>query len=523
VTQSALLLVGVAVVAGYLLRLALRLAPPASEFPLKTLLASLLSAAVAFAEVLPYDVGDSLRAFTLVVGPVYAFGPLLAIGLARVGRYTPAEALVALLYWTADGRSGPRRLLAQVALQRGDVPAALRLIPEQDALMLAQAHALSESWQELLELELPRSGDNAFLGDEARVEALLALGRSREAERVIASMRARWEAGPQGPLGYRSLRLSEARLAAEHGDLAGLRELLVQPLVGVAAHRMMAVLARGAERAGRPDEAAHLYRQAFTAAPVPLRPRYAARLAELGAGVPLEVGEPARPLATYGLAAALVLAFLGQSLLDASVGPFGAGGQGIRASALAAAFLVELPGLPAADAWWRYLSYALVHGNLLHIGFNVWVLVDLGRIFEARRGRRGLISAFVLGTATGAFVTAAVQTGSPLVLVGASGGVLGIAGALLADAWASRTSADRTLATGLLRWMGLIVLMSLAIPNVSLWGHVGGVLGGLLWGFLRQGVGDREALLSFAAAASLALLLVALARAILLALRLATL
>jgi hypothetical protein len=57
---------------------------------------------------------------------------------------------------------------------------------------------------------------------------------------------------------------------------------------------------------------------------------------------------------------------------------------------------------------------------------------------------------------------------------------------------------------------------------VSLWGHVGGVLGGLLWGFLRQGVGDREALLSFAAAASLALLLVALARATLLALRLAT-
>jgi membrane associated rhomboid family serine protease len=45
----------------------------------------------------------------------------------------------------------------------------------------------------------------------------------------------------------------------------------------------------------------------------------------------------------------------------------------------------------------------------------------------------------------------------------------------------------------LVQWMALIALFSVAVPNVSLWGHAGGVVGGLLWGFMRQGLpADRR-------------------------------
>ena len=522
VTQDALLLLGAAVVGGYLTRLATRLAPMVSEFPLKTLIASLLSGVVAFAGVFPYTVGDQLHLVTLVAGPVYAFGPLLIITLARVRQYRLARLLVDLLYWTADGRGALRRLLAQVALQRGDSEQALELIPAGNILMVAQALALQEEWEKLAALEIPLVADNAFLGETARIEALLELGRTWEAESAVARMRANWESTGKGPLGYRSLKLSEAMLAAERGDLQTIREMVGEQLPGVAAHRLLSIFARGAQRAGRTEDAARLYAQAYGAAPEGLRERYAGRLRALGGELPQQVESrpQGRPWVTYGLAAALVVAFLGQLWLDANAGQFAALFNPLEASSLAAAFLLGLPFVPADDAWWRYLSYMFVHGNPIHIGFNAWVLLDIGRVFEFRRGWENLLASFVVSGATGALLTELLSGGQPLVLVGASGGVLGVAGALLADTLVSRSPADRALSGSLLRWMALIAVISVAIPNVSLWAHAGGVAGGLLWGLLRQRLPASRPLDALFAATALAVLLVALYRALALAVRL---
>ena len=82
-----------------------------------------------------------------------------------------------------------------------------------------------------------------------------------------------------------------------------------------------------------------------------------------------------------------------------------------------------------------------------------------------------------------------MQGGSgPPGVVGASGGVLGIGGALLADALRGRSARDRLLTRSLVQWIAFIVIFSVAVPGVSLWGHVGGLVGGLLWGFIRQGL-----------------------------------
>jgi rhomboid protease GluP len=170
------------------------------------------------------------------------------------------------------------------------------------------------------------------------------------------------------------------------------------------------------------------------------------------------------------------------------VGTLGVGRFALDASSVAAAFALGIPGFPEAGAWWRFLSYAFVHGGLVHVGFNLWVLVDIGRIYETRRGWGSLLAAFVAGTAMGSYLTGLAQAGQTVLLVGASGGVLGVAGALLADVLRSRDASDRVLLRGLAQWMVLIALLSVVVPNVSLWGHVGGVVGGVLWGFVRQGL-----------------------------------
>jgi rhomboid protease GluP len=494
VAQDVFLLLAVALLGVYALGWTRRLAEPWTELPVKSLAAAALAGAVVVAELTGTPVDAQLRTIVLVLATPFVAGPLLVVGLARARRYAAADGVVDALYWSEAGREALRRVVVQSALQHGDADAALVRLPRRDdAAMRAQALAAKGDWQAVLALDGEADGDPGYLADGARVQALLALGRLPEAAEVVAAMRARFERGPQGPIGYRNVTLAETRLEAERGNLRKVRETLQQPLVGVAPDELYALLARAAEVAGERGVATRVYQEAARAAPPGRRGRYQARLEAWGEAVPAPLRSRRARRATLGLAGVLGLAYVGQASLDLSAGAYLIGNVPLQASSVAAAFGLGLPGFPFADAWWRYLSYAFVHAGIVHIGFNLWVLYDLGRVYEARRSWGDLLAAFVVGTAMGAYLTSIVQAGATLILVGASGGVLGVAGALLADVLRSREPHDRALTRSLLQWMALITLLSLVIPNVSLWGHVGGVVGGMLWAFVRQGLpADRR-------------------------------
>jgi len=515
VTESTLFLLLVTIAGVYAVRWAARLAPLSSEFPAKTVIATALSALVTVTGFTSLSVSAALRDIALVVGPVYVFGPLLLVALARNRRYRPAGGLTDALYWTAEGRAAVRRLLAQAALQQGDAASALKLSPRHDSLLLIQAHVLQEDWDAILHLEeLPREGDNAFLAGAARIQALLALGHPDQARQELATMKRRWEASERGPIGYRSVVISEARCDAEDGAFEKVRDHLQQPLTGVQPATLYAILARAAERSGQRDAAVTLYTHAFQAAPRALQPRYAARLRALGQEPPPLARRAGAPIATLSLAGAIVAAYIAEILVDHYLGAVRVGAQTLHLSSFTGAFMLNIPGVPGEHAWWRLLSYAFLHANLVHIGFNTWVLVDLGRIYEQRRGWGNVIAAFVAGTIAGAYLTSLAQAHQPLLLIGASGGILGIAGALLADVLRSPAPSDRLLLRGLVQWMILIALFSVAVPNVSLWGHAGGVVGGLLWGFVRQGLPADRRVGTVAGVAGVALMAVALVTAI---------
>jgi membrane associated rhomboid family serine protease len=509
VSQQGLLLIGMIVVGVYVVGWTRRLAPAWSELPLKTTFAVGTAAVAVGMELSGTPLPAGLRSAIVVLVPLFVLAPLLITAAARARAYTLADLVTALAYWTEAGRDGVRRLTVQVALQNGDGDAALARLPEHDGeVMRAQAHAVRRDWDEVLRVDIPEGGDGASLGTLARIEALVALGRLREASGELVALRDRWERGGQGPLGYRSLVLGEAKIEAERGNLRRVRELLGEPLAGVAPDLLFGTVARSAEVAGEEATALRLYAEAYRTAPEGRRERYASPLREAGEELPTPLRRGVAGPATLTLAGFLALAFAGQQIVDATLGPYLVGGFRVSASQVASAFVLGLP-IPDGAAWWRHLSYAFVHGGLIHVGFNLWVLLDIGRMLESRRGAADLLAAFAAGTAMGAVLTGMAQAGSTVVLVGASGGVLGVAGALLADVLRSRSSADRALLRGLVQWMALIALLSVAIPNVSLWGHVGGVVGGALWGFVRQGVGQSVRLELVAGAVAVVVLVVA--------------
>jgi membrane associated rhomboid family serine protease len=484
-------------------RYALRLAPAQSELPFKTVLATVLATGVALAGFDVYRVPQTLVWVAVIFCPLYIFGLILITALARGKRYGAATTLTDILYWTPSARFALRRLMSQLAIQQGETETAVTLLGDKaDTPLLAQVYSLSNQWDKVLALDVPE-GEAGFIVLEARVKALLEQHRLREAETELATLRGRWEQ-TKSVAGYHNLILSEARLAAEDGRVEVVRDKLKNPPPGVPAYLLYGIVARACEQGGYPDQAKRLYAQAYAAAPEGVRERYASKLGQYEEPLP-KVGKARVPYGALGLLAIIVAAYIAQVWIQNNYGQ--------NAGAVVGAFILNLPQVPERDALWRYLSYAFLHGGIVHIAFNSWALFDLGRLYESRRNWGSLLASFVIGSIMGAYFTVIVQGQQQLVLVGASGGVLGIGGSLLADAWRGRSLQDRFLTRSLIQWMIIISIFGLVIPGVSFWGHTGGIVGGLLWGFIRQGLPQHKRVDWFAGGLSIAFITYALLQA----------
>ena len=220
------------------------------------------------------------------------------------------------------------------------------------------------------------------------------MDREEDAEAELSGMEAHWQGQGQGPLGYRAVTLSKARLAAYRGDFAEARQALQNPLPGVPPYRVLETLAFAAERAHNPEAAGRLYTQAYSYAPPSRR-----EVLETDAWRVTDSRYPLRPNRSRPYATISLAVFLVLTLPLCSSGPERVLAQ--TSWTAAAGFLTLNPGAPGADAPWRYLSYAFVHGGLLHIGLNVWVLLDIGRLYESRRLWGNVLIAFVFGSVLG--------------------------------------------------------------------------------------------------------------------------
>jgi membrane associated rhomboid family serine protease len=132
---------------------------------------------------------------------------------------------------------------------------------------------------------------------------------------------------------------------------------------------------------------------------------------------------------------------------------------------------------PAVDdgEYYRLFSNAIVHYGLIHIAFNMFVLYQVGIFLEPATGHARLLLLYVvsvLGGAAGALVL------DPNAFTGgASGGVFGLAAA--ATLALSRQGVRFSQTT----WGPLIVInfaLGFVISNVSIGGHIGGLVAGLL-------------------------------------------
>jgi membrane associated rhomboid family serine protease len=137
--------------------------------------------------------------------------------------------------------------------------------------------------------------------------------------------------------------------------------------------------------------------------------------------------------------------------------------------------------------YWRLLTSGFLHASIIHIGFNMFSLWFVGRSLEPAIGRAYFAAIYFTALLAGSFGALLFTPDAPT--LGASGAIFGVFGALIMVARARRIP---LWSSGLLPILLFNFVYTLTIANVSIGGHLFGVLSGFATGWLVTEYGEKR-------------------------------
>ncbi|MGA9633257.1 MAG: rhomboid family intramembrane serine protease, partial [Candidatus Acidiferrales bacterium] len=129
---------------------------------------------------------------------------------------------------------------------------------------------------------------------------------------------------------------------------------------------------------------------------------------------------------------------------------------------------------------WRFVTAIFLHASILHIFFNMWVLMDIGPQIEELYGSARFTFICVMTGICGYMLSSFMGKFS----VGASGALLGLIGVMLAVTTGRRSIGMQMMRNQILRWLIYIVVWGFLFPGVDNWAHLGGFASGFVLGKL---------------------------------------
>jgi membrane associated rhomboid family serine protease len=172
--------------------------------------------------------------------------------------------------------------------------------------------------------------------------------------------------------------------------------------------------------------------------------------------------------ATYLLIAASLVVYLAEIVT-------GGGGLSIPLTDSVVVHGALFGPLVSEGEWYRLVTGGFIHGNPLHVGFNMLLLYFLGRLLEPALGTPRFVVLYFASLLAGSF--GALLLDPNAVSYGASGAVFGLAGATFVIARGRGMDAIAG-QIGFLIVFNLI--FSFAVPHISVGAHLGGLVGGVI-------------------------------------------
>jgi len=146
---------------------------------------------------------------------------------------------------------------------------------------------------------------------------------------------------------------------------------------------------------------------------------------------------------------------------------------------IAARFAQQIGKVDSGE-WWRVLTAMFLHGDTLHLLFNMYALWLFGPVLERRFGVASFIALYAAGGVTGGMLFQLVEKNPLAAAVGSSGAIFGLLGALLAASFRQRHTRAGAAAFGQLALLLAINLaLPLFVPNIAWEAHLGGLAAGM--------------------------------------------
>lgn len=162
---------------------------------------------------------------------------------------------------------------------------------------------------------------------------------------------------------------------------------------------------------------------------------------------------------------------------------------------------VWVPGVSDGAVWEMFTSM-FAHVQPWHLGFNMLALWVLGPQLEMVLGRVRFLAVYLLSGLAGS-VAVYWLSAEYAATLGASGAIFGLMGALVVIGLKVGGQVQ-----GLLLWIGINVVLTFTLPNVSWQGHFGGLVGGaLITAILVYAPRERRTTLQAAALGAFAVVL----------------
>jgi rhomboid protease GluP len=145
-----------------------------------------------------------------------------------------------------------------------------------------------------------------------------------------------------------------------------------------------------------------------------------------------------------------------------------------------ACYGMKFNDLIAGGQLWRLITPVLLHASILHIGFNMYALYSLGPELERMFGHVSFVALYLLSGFAGVVLSFLLTSSRSL---GASTAIFGLLAAHGIFAYRNQRIFGRRAQAALrsiIQIAGINLLIGLS-PGIDNWGHLGGLLGGLLF------------------------------------------
>ena len=127
---------------------------------------------------------------------------------------------------------------------------------------------------------------------------------------------------------------------------------------------------------------------------------------------------------------------------------------------------------------YRLVTCMFLHANIIHLGLNMYSLFIVGPRVEDFFGKWKFLLIYLLSGISGSLLS--IGLNGNVVSVGASGAIFGLFGALVYFGYSYRGYIGAMIRSQIVPIVIYNLLMGFFMPNIDMYGHIGGLIGGLM-------------------------------------------